>query len=192
MKTVCGIIWQVVIGVLLNLVLAVASPATAADGVLPHGPITRLEFEMDKVVASGSTTDKSGELGDAAAGSDRYDVLRYDLDLRIDPSTRHIDGSVKMVFASLEQDLTDFVFDLRFTLTVNEVTHLTGPLEFTHDADSVSVVLPVPLAIGAIDSIVVSYGGLPRSSLVNRGLMFKTHRRLPDSPLKTPRPSSPT
>jgi len=182
MKTVCGITLQVIIGGLLYVVLAIASPATAADGVLPHGPLTRLEFEMDKVVASGSTTDKSGELGDAAAGSDRYDVLRYDLDLRIDPSTHNIDGSVKMVFASLEQDLTDFVFDLRFTLTVNEVTHLTGPLEFTHDADSVSVVLPAPLAVGAIDSIVVSYGGLPRSSLVNRGLMFKTHRRLPDSP----------
>ena len=184
MNAIYGTTTGRIIGGLLNIILLVAaSPAIAADQVLPHGPLTRLEFEMDKAVVSGSATDKSGELGDAAAGSDRYDVLRYDLDLKIDPGTSNIEGSVKMVFAGLEQDLTDFVFDLRYTLTVDAVTHLTGPLVFTHDADSVSVVLPEPLAIGARDSIVVSYSGLPRSPVVNRGLMFKTHTRLPDGPL---------
>ncbi len=169
---------------LLNFVLmAAACLATAAEDTLPHGPLTRLEFEMDKAVAAGSFSDKHGELGDAAAGSDRYDVLRYDLDLKIFPDTRLIEGSVHMVFSSGEADLTDFVFDLRHTLTVDRIDHLSGPLLFTHDTDSVSVVLPVPLAKGVLDSIVVHYSGPPTPPVVNRGLMFKTHRRLPDGPL---------
>jgi aminopeptidase N len=187
MNTIHGITTGRIIRGLLNVVLlAAVSQAFAADRDLPHGPLTRLEFEMDKAVASGSPGDKSGELGDAAAGSYRYDVLRYDLDLRIDPSTQNISGTVKMVFAGapelLEPDFIDFVFDLRHTLTVDAVTHLSGPLVFTHDADAVSVVLPVPLAVGDVDSLVVSYSGLPRSPVVNRGLMFKTYPHEPGDP----------
>jgi len=169
---------------LLNVVLLAFFPAVLAfAGDLPHGPLTRLEFKMDKTVPSDATADKNGELGDAADGSDFYDVLRYDLDLKIDPETRNIEGSVKMVFASLESDLTHFVFDLRHTLDVDEVAHLNGLLLFTHDADSVSVVLPVPLAVGQEDSVVVTYSGLPLPPVVNRGLMFKTHTRLPGGPI---------
>jgi aminopeptidase N len=174
---------QILEGLLSIVLLACISVAIAVAGDMPHGPVTRLEFEMDKTVPSDPTADKNGEFGDAAPGSDFYDVLRYDLDLKIDPETRNIEGSVKMVFASLESDLTHFVFDLRYTLDVDGVAHLSGPLAFTHDADSVSVVLPVPLAIGQEDSVVVSYSGLPRSPVINRGLMFKTHTRLPDGPI---------
>ena len=161
------------------LIAAVAAGTGTGDGDLPHGPLTRLEFEMAKTVAPGLFGHKNGELGDAAAGSDRYDVLRYDLDLLIDPELETIGGTVKMVFASRVPDLTDFVFDLRFTLTVDGVDHLAGALPFTHDADSVSVILPQPLAAGAQDSIVVRYGGVPQMPVINRGLMFKTHTRLP-------------
>ena len=113
-------------------------------GDLPHGPLTRLDFVMAKIRARGHRPDdKNGELGDAAAGSDRYDVLRYDLDLTIDPETadhrRHGEHGLRQ---PVEADLTDFVFDLRYTLNVDGVDHLTGALAFTHDADSVSVVLP--------------------------------------------------
>jgi aminopeptidase N len=169
---------------LLNVLLLVAAPValvTAADG--PHGPLTRLEFEMAKSVSPPEVLGKDGELGGAAAGSDRYDVIRYDLDLKITPDPRFIEGSVNMVFTSRVDDLTDFVFDLRYTLTVDGIDHLSGPLAFTHDADSVSVVLPVPLAAGQPDSLVVRYSGLPRAPVVNRGLMFKTHTRLPGGPI---------
>ena len=172
----------VAIGLLSILLLAVAAASVARGVDLPHGPMTRQEFEMAKTVPPGSAGDKNGELGDAAAGSDRYDVLRYDLDLIIDPETRTLEGTVKMVFASLVTDLTDFVFDLRHTLDVDGVDHLTGALPFTHDADSVSVVLPQAVAVGVEDSVVVRYSGLPRSPIVNRGLMFKTHTRLPGGP----------
>ena len=169
--------------VMASVLVTAAYPATAFGNPLPHGPQTRLEFEMDKSVPAGSLTNKNGELGDAAAGSDRYDVLRYDLDLKVFPGTRTIEGSVNMVFSSEEADLTDFVFDLRHTLTVDRIDHSTGSLVFIHDADSVSVVLPVPLALGVQDSIVVHYSGWPRQPVVNRGLMFKTHTRLPGGPL---------
>ncbi len=184
MNTIHGITKGRIIRGLLNVVLLAAVTQTfAADRDLPHGPLTRLEFEMDKAVAPGSPGVKSGELGDAAAGSDRYDVLRYDLDLRIDPSTQNISGTVKMVIAGDETGgFTDFVFDLRHTLTVDAVTHLSGPLAFTHDVDAVSVVLPAALAVGEVDSLVVSYSGLPRSPVVNRGLMFKIYPHDPGDP----------
>jgi aminopeptidase N len=167
------------LGLLTGLLLVAAVAAGTGDGDLPHGPMTRLEFEMAKTVTGDPFGDKNGELGDAAAGSDRYDVLRYDLDLMIDPETQTIDGTVIMVFASKVPDLTEFVFDLRYTLTVDGVAHLIGALPFTHDADSVSVVLPQALAIGVEDSIIVSYSGVPQAPFINRGLMFKTHTRLP-------------
>jgi len=184
MNTIHGFTKGCIIRGLLNVVLLAAATTTmAADRVLPHGPLTRLEFEMDKAVASGSPADKSGELGDAAAGSDRYDVIRYDLDLKIDPSTQNISGLVKMVFSGVEPGgFTDFVFDLRHTLTVDAVTHMGVRLVFTHDADSVSVVLPASLAVGEVDSLEVSYSGLPRSPVVNRGLMFKVYPHDPTHP----------
>jgi len=139
---------------------------------------------MAKTVPSAFGGDKDGELGDAAAGSDRYDVQRYDLDLKIDPGNRFIEGTVKMVFTSVASGWDDFVFDLRYNLNVDSVTHLSGPLTATHDADSVSVVLPETMEIGKVDSVIVAYSGFPREQMViNRGLMFKTHRRLPDGPI---------
>ena len=91
MSTIHGITkGRIILGLLNVVLLTSALPTFAADRTLPHGPLTRLEFEMDKAVVSGTPGDKSGELGDAAAGSDRYDVLRYDLDLKIELGRTHM------------------------------------------------------------------------------------------------------
>ncbi len=184
MKKLPGIIpCALFLGILNLAVWTSVCPVTVRAGDLPHGPLTRPGSDWSKALPAGDWADKDGELGDAAAGSDRYDMLRCDLDLKIDPEIRFLEGSVKMVFSSLEAGLADMVFDLRYNFTVVSVTHATGPLAFTHDADSVSVAVPVPLAAGAVDSFVVSYSGFPRQDqVINRGLMFKTHRRLPDGP----------
>lgn len=167
----------------LLVVLLVAAagspdPARAASAELPHSPLTRAEFVGAKMIPG----DKDGELGDAAVTSDRYDVLRHHLDLRIDPATESISGAVQMVFASRFAGLTDVVFDLIANLDVAGIDHASGALPFTHDADSVTVTLPTGLAVGEIDSFVIRYGGVPTSPVVNRGLMFKTHFPLPPIP----------
>ena len=168
-------------GILVALIAVTAftPPVWSADPRSPHGPLTRQDFVTAKTALDGPYGLKSGELGDAAVTSDRYDVLRYDLDLKIDPSDRSIAGSVKMVFAATEPGLRRFVFDLRSTLNVDAVEHQQGLLTFTHAADSVAVELPADLALGDVDSLVVRYSGFPLGPVFNRGLMFKTHTRLP-------------
>ena len=150
MKNLSDIQRRVFTAGLVFLILILASyPVSARNDRTIHGPRTRKGFELNKALPVTGSENKEGELGDAAAGSDRYDVLRYDLDLEIDPGQRHISGTVKMVFSSNEEGLTDFVFDLRYNMNVDAVTHASGPLVFTHAADSVSVVLPVPHFLAA-------------------------------------------
>ena len=162
----------------LVLALACAAPVCALgqEGELPHGGLTREDFVRAKGFTGGDK-DNNGELGDAATLSERYDVLRYGLDLQVDPTDRSIAGAVTMVFSSTHEGLTEMIFDLRQTLTIETVAHMSGALAFTHEGDSVTVQLPAPLAVGAVDSVVVQYGGIPTPPLVNRGLMFREIRR---------------
>lgn len=151
-----------------------------------HGPQTRGNFEhvlrgqFDKTTGNpedpgkGQAADKDGALGDAAATSDRYDVLRYDLDLRIDPDLKTVDGTVKMVF-SAEVSFQEFVFDLTEQLFVEEINHSTGSLIFTHSVDSVMVTLPAAMAAGETDSLTIHYRGYPQEPTFRRGLMFLVH-----------------
>jgi aminopeptidase N len=148
---------------------------------LPHGGLTREAFEAAKSPAPGDKAN-NGEVGDAAVLSDRYDVLRCALDLRIDPDANLLEGAVTLVFASGFAGLDEMVFDMRQALTLARVEHATGDLFFTHADDSVVVALPAALAVGAVDSVTVHYAGTQTEPLVNRGLMFRTIRRAHDGP----------
>jgi len=169
---------------LLSLVLgwslAVVGAAAQSPPELPHGPLTRRDFGLAKSLSAAADGLKTGEEGDAAVNSDRYDMMRMALELRIDPGARTIDGAVQMVFAAEQAGLEDFVFDLIANLEVESISHSTGSLTFSHLADSVVVTLPAPLALGEVDSLVVRYGGAPTQPFINRGLMFKTHFPLPE------------
>jgi len=155
------------------------SPATLAarNAALLRGAKTA-------VVTTEDLAAKDGSHGDAAVTSDRYDMRRYALDLTIDPSATTITGTVALVFASRVASLNELVLDLTDALTVSAITHTTGELAFTHAGDSLVVVLPQPLASGAVDSVTVAYGGIPPVPATNRGLMFKVHH--PDTPDAAP------
>lgn len=172
----------IAIPLLLSLVLglAVGSGFAQERTDSPHGPLTRAEFVGAKSLGSGGAGLKNGELGDAAVTSDRYDMLRMALDLRIDPSQRSVAGTVQMVFRAEYEGLEAIVFDLIANLDVTAVDHASGPLTFSHAADSVIVMLPSPLAGGTEDSLIVHYGGIPTTPVFNRGLMFKSHFPLPE------------
>ncbi len=168
---------NLIIVILLVWGCAVAAAVAESDPDLPHAPLSRLDFVTAKSLIG---SDKNGEMGDAAATSDRYDMLRVALDLRIDPTDKTIAGTVKMVFRSEHAGLDQFVFDLIANLDVDSIVHSSGPLAFSHLADSVSVTLPAPLAPGTVDSFVVAYSGIPSMPFYNRGLMFKTHFPVPE------------
>lgn len=159
----------------LLLLLTVLASLQAAAQVRPDGhgihALTREQFERAKMVL-----EKDGALGDAAAGSDRYDMLSHVLDLKVDPGRQYIEGEVGYVFASVVDSLRTFVLDLTAVLTVERVWDAGGDLAFTHDADSLLINLPQPLASGQQGALNVAYSGYPVEPAYGRGLMFRTHR----------------
>ena len=170
---------------LLSGVLVLAAPAAppAAPGHREpdHPGLTRAAFQAAKGDVGEGTKfadGHNGALGDAAVTSDRYDLLRCALSLQLFPATRAVDGAVLMVLASRHEGLRDIVCDLRTTLTVAGVDHASGPLAFTHAGDTLTITLPGDLALGAVDSFTIRYGGQPLLPAPSRGLMFRD--RVPD------------
>ncbi len=156
--------------------------AVAQEGVPHRNHLTRADFERAKMVAP----DKDGALGDAAAGSDRYDMLRHVLDLKIDPGTGSLTGSVTYEFESVVENLTEFVLDLTANLSVDGVTSPLGDLAFTHDADSLMITLPTALDIGESGELTVAYSGNPVEPSFDRGLLFRLHRDVDGVPGQVP------
>ncbi|MCP4291298.1 MAG: hypothetical protein GY780_05625 [bacterium] len=148
-----------------------SSGAMAQDPNDFHG-LSRARFEATKI----SADEKDGALGDSAANSDRYDMLSYDLDLRIDPSDTSCVGSVVMVFSSVVSDLQEFVFDFDTGFPISQIMHHGSAVVFNQmTGDSVVVQLPVPLVMGQTDSLVVEYSGQPEEPSWERGLIFRTY-----------------
>lgn len=158
--------------------LALAGSAFGQEPELPHGPLTRDMFVAAKtgvLVDGAGLKANNGELGDAAALSDRYDMVRCGLVFRLNPALRLIEGDVTLVFTSEFEGLGQAVFDMRDALTVNGVSHTSGALTFVHEGDSLVVTLPTPLAVGSTDSVTIVYEGNTTEPLSNRGLLFRTH-----------------
>jgi len=167
------------IPVSLHAVLVVAfclltAAVALADRPLPHGPLTRLDWE-------GKTLpDKGPEHGDFASGSERYDILRTTMRLRLEvpsPGTFELDGEVTHVFESEVDTLQLVVLDLATGrgLTVSEVLRGEQPLPFLHLDDALLINFPAPLPTGTVDSVTVRYGGTPTAPDDRRGLWIENH-----------------
>jgi aminopeptidase N len=162
--------------VMVLLALNVLVGIARAQDHHPLHQLTRHGFEATKT----SSDHKSGDNGDAAVSSDRYDVLRYDLDLRINPATEHIQGVVRMKFNSMVPGLQEFVFDFDSALAIQRVEHDGTDLVFHQmPGDSVVVELAAALALGQTDSLSVEYSGYPTGSPYKPGLQFGTYNGEP-------------
>ena len=157
------------------LLLAIQPPSVTAQPDLPHGDLLRLDWEGKH--RSGESSAKGPEHGDFTPGSEHYDLLRSVLDLRLDLEEASLAGTVKHVFASLDDTLQTVVLDLAdgFGLTVSTVTGTGGALSFLHADDALLVRLPAALPFGAVDSLTVAYAGVPSAPTDRRGLWLETH-----------------
>lgn len=159
----------------ISLLMGGGGAARAAESDLNlhpvHPDLTRWQLEATKL----SPAEKGGAEGDAAVTSDRYDMLRYHLQLKVDPALGTLDGSVKMVFSSEVNQLNSFVFDLTTSLDIQAINHSSGALPFTHLGDSVSVMLPDGMSLAEVDSLTVNYHGQPTEPTYSRGLMYRTY-----------------
>jgi aminopeptidase N len=141
-------------------------PAGDAGATRPTHGLTRLAWEGKR------SLEKGPEDGDFTAGSERYDLQRTLLDLQLDPAAGMVEGSVKHVFASLDDTLQTIVLDLAtgFGLTVSSVVGTGGALPFDHADDALLIRLPAPLASGTVDSVTIAYAGTPDSPTDRRGM----------------------
>lgn len=104
------------------------------------------------------------QLLDAAPNNAPFNVLHYELNLRINPTNEYLVG---VLIASLEftSPTQSFHFDLDNQLQVEDVdiSEITGE-QYIHESDSIKIQLPNQVSVGSIYHVVISYAGNP-----NRG-----------------------
>jgi aminopeptidase N len=135
-----GVLGRLGVIVLAVAVLAVAAPAGAADRFTPGSP----------------------GLGDPffpLAGNGGYDVAHYELRLRYDPATRHLDGSAT-IRAVATQDLSRFDLDLR-GFRISRLSVNGRAASFTRDGQELMITPAAGLPAGRSFTVVVDYAGVP-------------------------------
>ncbi len=152
------------------LALALVVGASVVSARAPE-QLTRLDWEGKQLAAKGP------EEGDHAPGTERYDMLRSELSLRLDPEYETLEGSVKHVFVSLDDTLQTLILDFPEDngLTVSAITGTSGALPFATADVALLVRFPAPLAAGTVDSLTIEYGGVPTAPYDRRGLWFEGH-----------------
>lgn len=101
--------------------------------------------------------------GAAAIDATAMDVQHYRLDLRIDPETKSLRGSVEVRAQRLPGSSKKLALDLSTALTVDKVTLNGKPARFTHEHDRILIATESPSAGDSI-SIVVTYHGTPQGT----------------------------
>lgn len=93
-----------------------------------------------------------------------FDVKYMRAEWSLDPAVRQISGSVTTWFVATAE-LDSMVLDLSDTLVVDEVRWHGDPAGWTHGTgDVLRVDIPGALPPGTLDSITVTYHGVPRST----------------------------
>ncbi|MGD1048349.1 MAG: M1 family aminopeptidase [Candidatus Krumholzibacteriaceae bacterium] len=103
-----------------------------------------------------------------------YDVLHYTIDLAINPSTRYVEGSVKVRLRPLAGPLNHIDLDADDVLTISGVRTAPGDtLEWARSSGLVTIDLPGNVSPGDSVEVEVLYGGYPFSS-TDPGLFFSS------------------
>ncbi|MDJ0339978.1 M1 family metallopeptidase [Streptomyces sp. H10-C2] len=118
-------------------------------------------------------------------GNGGYDVSHYDLRLKYQPATDHLDGTAT-ISATATQGLTRF--DLDFALDVSDIQVNGRTAQFAFSGEQELVVTPArPIAKGQQITVVVRYSGVP-STVKRYG--FTSWQRTPDGGVGANEPES--
>jgi aminopeptidase N len=103
--------------------------------------------------------------GDTLRGSLRaeraYDVLKYHLQVRVEPEERFIFGSNTITFEA-EEKLPVMQIDLFENMQIDSIIHRNKVLDYKREYNAVFVTLNQPVQKGEKDSIRVYYSGNPQ------------------------------
>jgi len=93
-----------------------------------------------------------------------YDVVYHRLDLTVDPAEQYISGEVTTKYIAKE-NLSTVVFELSNDLEVSSVVQRGTSLSFTRSANNEVIInLPVVQNATVLDSVSITYAGVPTSS----------------------------
>jgi len=107
-----------------------------------------------------------------------YDVEYYFIDVNIGFEEQYIVASVLMRFELLEANVSQIEINFANTLTIDTVTSNGSLLEYTHEEDIITVILPELYEIGEILEMEIAYFGNPVNRL-NDGMKFREHAGIP-------------
>jgi len=93
-----------------------------------------------------------------------YDLIYQRMEWEVDPAVKAIGGKIASYLKSLDDGLSEIVFDLEETMQVDSVWMLNQPLTFSREGNKLILQLPVSLPKGKIDSMFVKYHGEPVNS----------------------------
>ncbi|MBJ7879767.1 M1 family aminopeptidase [Gelidibacter salicanalis] len=100
----------------------------------------------------------------ASPNTGDYDVKYHRLEFEVDPSVKHIQGTVTTYFEA-KSPLGQITFDLATNMTVSQVLQRGEPLAFTHNGtEELVITLGKEQVVGVLDSLTISYSGNPVSS----------------------------
>lgn len=92
-----------------------------------------------------------------------YDVVYNRLELNVDPSQAAISGDVTAYYRA-KSPMSQITFELNDNMTVSQVSHHGNTLSFTQNTnDEVVITLPEVLNTAQLDSLTISYSGIPSS-----------------------------
>ncbi|MBN2728860.1 MAG: T9SS type A sorting domain-containing protein [Bacteroidales bacterium] len=105
----------------------------------------------------------------------KYDLKYHRFYWILDPAEDSIRGYVCSYFTAVQANLSQIDFSLENSLLVDSVMYHGAAISYTHSSDIVSATLPVPLALGTLDSIEVHYHGEPAGMSGFGSFIVSTH-----------------
>lgn len=96
----------------------------------------------------------------ANPNTQNYNMIYQRLELTVDPAVYFVSGNVTAHYKAL-QSMSSITFDLAHQLTVGSVMKGTTSLTFTQANNELVIALPQTLAAGTLDSLQISYAGMP-------------------------------
>ncbi len=106
-----------------------------------------------------------------------YDIKYHRLEFNVDPAIRYIDGVVCTYFEPLNDNFSEIAFDLSNELTTDSVIYHAQNMLFTHQNDTLLIMLNNTIPKNQLDSVIVYYQGVPDAS--QRSFALSEHDGVP-------------
>ena len=147
------------VGILVSLIIL---PSLQAQSVQP-------DFDLEKIAESDmrqhqweieSTTWKQTE----QEHTDPFDITHYTCIWTVDPEIHFISGTIITRFFPLSSDFDTIHFMMDDVLILDSIEYHGQSLGWLHTNDIIKIPLPAPIPTGMLDSIAITYHGIPPSS----------------------------